>query len=219
MGVCSGMTVLLRVCTIAGYACKWKGKFNRNSPAAEKVRVQVALVSYARRSHNQFVNADAMYKLAADVGSALAAVNKTLVTAESCTGGWLAKAITDIAGSSGWFEQGFITYSNRAKNEQLGVGAALIAEYGAVSRQVVEAMATGALKYSPADIAVAVSGIAGPEGGSPEKPVGTVWFAWAARNRPQVYSECSLFSGNREQIRSAAVARGLAGILDMLQRI
>lgn len=143
-----------------------------------------------------------------------------MVTAESCTGGWVAKVVTDIAGSSGWFERGFISYSNRSKSEQLGVDSGLIAEHGAVSAEVVEAMATGALKYSSADIAVAVSGIAGPEGGSVEKPVGTVWFAWAMRNENGVWvrSDRSRFEGNREKVRCAAVARGLAGILEMLVR-
>lgn len=166
------------------------------------------------------MNANALYKLATEVGTALGNRRYSLVTAESCTGGWIAKAVTDVAGSSNWFERGFITYSDRSKCEQLGVGAGLIAKYGAVSAEVVEAMATGALKYSTADIAVAVSGIAGPEGGSAEKPVGTVWFAWAIRNesRPRIHSECSHFSGNREKVRCAAVAGGLAGILDLLVR-
>jgi nicotinamide-nucleotide amidase len=161
---------------------------------------------------------DTLEKLALEVGAAMSNRGYSLVTAESCTGGWIAKVITDVAGSSGWFDRGFITYSNRSKCEQLGVDAGLIAEYGAVSAEVVEAMATGALKYSAADIAVAVSGIAGPAGGSPEKPVGTVWFAWAFRGNsgPQAHCEQSHFSGDREKIRCAAVARGLAGILDML---
>lgn len=167
------------------------------------------------------MNIDHLYKLAVDLGSALESQDFTLVTAESCTGGWLAKAITDVAGSSRWFERGFITYSNRAKSEQLGVDASLIAEYGAVSPQVVEAMAKGALKYSPADIAVAVSGIAGPEGGSPEKPVGTIWFAWAIRDRSRhrVHSKRYHFDGDRDNVRYAAVERGLAGILDMLLQL
>lgn len=156
--------------------------------------------------------------LATEVGAALVDRGYCLVTAESCTGGWIGKALTDIAGSSGWFERGFVTYSNRSKSEQLGIDAGLIAQYGAVSREVVEAMAKGALKYSPADIAVAVSGIAGPGGGSPEKPVGTVWFAWAIRDnsRHRVLSQCGYFDGDRDQVRYAAVERGLAGILDIL---
>ncbi len=162
--------------------------------------------------------ADSLEKLALEVGSVLSDRGYSLVTAESCTGGWIAKVITDVAGSSGWFDRGFITYSNHSKCEQLGVDPGIIAEHGAVSAEVVEAMATGALKYSRADIAVAVSGVAGPDGGSPEKPVGTVWFGWAIRSNSgsQVHSELSHFSGDREKIRCAAVARGLAGILDML---
>ena len=155
-----------------------------------------------------------------EAGAALTERGYSLATAESCTGGWIAKAVTDIAGSSGWFERGFITYSNRSKCEQLGVTAGLISQHGAVSAEVVEAMARGALKYSPADIAVAVSGIAGPEGGSPEKPVGTIWFAWAIRanGRHRVHSECGHFGGDRDNVRYAAAERGLAGILDMLLR-
>jgi nicotinamide-nucleotide amidase len=161
---------------------------------------------------------DRLYKLATEVGMRLTARGYCLATAESCTGGWIAKALTDVAGSSGWFERGFVTYSNRAKSEQLAVEAALIAQHGAVSREVVEAMAKGALKYSPADIAVAVSGIAGPEGGSPEKPAGTVWFAWAIRDngRHRVRSACDHFDGDRDRVRYAAVERGLAGILDLV---
>ena len=178
------------------------------------------LVSPACRAHNQFMKDDSLYEFALKIGAALSDHGYSLATAESCTGGWIAKAITDVPGSSGWFERGFITYSNRSKTEQLGVTAALISEYGAVSAQVVEAMARGALKYSPADIAVAVSGIAGPEGGSPEKPVGTVWFAWAIRadGQNRVHSERSHFGGSREEVRYAAAEHGLSGILEILLR-
>jgi nicotinamide-nucleotide amidase len=178
----------------------------------------VLLVSAARSSHNRPVSVDALHKLALAVGSALDGRGFSLVTAESCTGGWIAKAVTDIAGSSRWFERGFITYSDLSKTEQLGVDQKLLARHGAVSAAVVEAMATGALKYSPADIALAVSGIAGPDGGSPDKPVGTVWFAWALRdkNLPRVYSECANFNGDREKVRYAAVVRGFTGILETL---
>jgi nicotinamide-nucleotide amidase len=164
------------------------------------------------------VSADVLHKLAVEVGSALHGRGYSLATAESCTGGWIAKAVTDIAGSSNWFERGFITYSDLSKTEQLGVDQKLIARHGAVSATVVEAMATGALKYSTADIALAVSGIAGPDGGSPEKPIGTVWFAWALRDKslPRVYSENTNFKGDREKVRYAAVVRGLTGILEML---
>ncbi|HEY3487570.1 MAG TPA: CinA family protein [Gammaproteobacteria bacterium] len=162
------------------------------------------------------MNDNALYQLALKTGTALWDQRHLLATAESCTGGWIAKAITDIPGSSRWFERGFITYSNQAKSEQLGVNPRLIEKYGAVSAEVVEAMAAGALKYSTADIAVAVSGIAGPDGGSPEKPAGTVWFAWTLRGQSKVYSEHQYFSGDREQVRRAAVAKGLAGILEIL---
>jgi nicotinamide-nucleotide amidase len=164
------------------------------------------------------MDAEPLHKLAMAVGSALHSRGYRLATAESCTGGWIAKAVTDIAGSSRWFERGFITYSDLSKTEQLGVDQKLIARYGAVSATVVEAMATGALKYSSADIALAVSGIAGPDGGSPEKPIGTVWFAWALRDKSshRVYSESTNFNGDRERVRYAAVIRGLTGILEML---
>ncbi|HEX5057201.1 MAG TPA: CinA family protein [Gammaproteobacteria bacterium] len=163
---------------------------------------------------------DPLYELALKVGVTLSNHRYSLATAESCTGGWIAKAVTDIPGSSGWFERGFITYSNRSKSEQLDVAPALILECGAVSAEVVEAMARGALKYSPADVAVAVSGIAGPEGGNLEKPVGTVWFAWAIRadGQHRVHCEFGHFGGSRDKVRYAATERGLAGILEILSR-
>jgi nicotinamide-nucleotide amidase len=166
-----------------------------------------------------FMKDDPLYEFALKVGAALSDHGYSLATAESCTGGWIAKALTDVPGSSNWFERGFITYSNRSKSEQLGVAAALISERGAVSAEVVEAMARGALKYSPVDVAVAVSGIAGPDGGSPEKPVGTVWFAWAIRADGQyrVRSESRHFGGGRDKVRYAAAERGLAGILEILR--
>ena len=119
--------------------------------------------------------------LAIDVGRALAVRKWTLATAESCTGGLVAGAITDIAGSSGWFDRGFVTYSNEAKVDLLGVRPETLARFGAVSEATVREMAAGALGRSRADIAVAVTGVAGPAGGTPEKPVGLVWFAWAVR--------------------------------------
>lgn len=122
-----------------------------------------------------------LYELAAQVGIALRTRGCALATAESCTGGWIAKEITDISGSSGWFDRGFVTYSNAAKTDLLGVRAATIARYGAVSTEVVTEMAAGALERSRADLVIAVSGIAG-EGGTPDKPVGTVYLAWALRD-------------------------------------
>lgn len=127
-----------------------------------------------------------------------------LATAESCTGGLIAAACTDVPGSSAWFERGFVTYSNASKTQMLGVPAALIAQHGAVSQQVVQAMAAGAIAHSAAAVSVAVSGVAGPEGGTPEKPVGTVWVAWATPQHS--WQRCLQLSGDRQQIRRAAVA-------------
>ena len=137
-----------------------------------------------------------------------------LATAESCTGGWIAKCCTDMAGSSAWFDRGFITYSNAAKQDMLGVRAETLAQYGAVSEAVVAEMATGALRHSQAHIAVAIIGIAGPSGGSPEKPVGTVCFAWAMRNGEVLTKTCQ-FAGDREAVRWQSVVFALNGILQM----
>jgi nicotinamide-nucleotide amidase len=144
--------------------------------------------------------------------------NKYLVTAESCTGGWIAKLLTDIVGSSAWFERGFVTYTNESKQEMLSVSADIINEEGAVSEATVRAMAEGALLKSHADMSVAVSGIAGPGGGTPFKPVGTVWVAWGDKcsSRIKVESEHCLFKGERDEIRRQAVAYALDGILKRL---
>jgi nicotinamide-nucleotide amidase len=152
--------------------------------------------------------------LASKAGAALQQRRWRLVLAESCTGGWVAKSITDIAGSSAWFERGFVTYSNAAKEQQLGVSPALLAAHGAVSSPVVEAMATGALQASPAELAVAVSGIAGPDGGTPDKPVGLVWFGTAVRDGG-VSSQSQVFPGDRDAVRRAAVAHALALIMEV----
>ncbi|OYT91431.1 MAG: damage-inducible protein CinA [Burkholderiales bacterium PBB3] len=137
-----------------------------------------------------------------------------LATAESCTGGLIAAACTDLAGSSQWFERGFVTYSNEAKTDLLGVDAALIARDGAVSESVVRAMALGALARSRAQVAVAVTGVAGPGGGSADKPVGTVWLAWAS---PQgLHSEVQHFAGDRAAVRAATVQHALRGLLSPL---
>lgn len=151
--------------------------------------------------------------LAASVGVALTRVGWRVTLAESCTGGWVAKAITDVPGSSAWFERGFVTYSNEAKQELLGVSPKLLADQGAVSAGVVEAMAWGALKASPADLALAISGIAGPDGGTADKPVGRVWFAVVVRGG-QAQSQSHDFQGNRDAVRRAAVAKGLALIAE-----
>jgi nicotinamide-nucleotide amidase len=152
------------------------------------------------------------------VGELLTA-GKTAATAESCTGGWIAKSITDISGSSGCFAYGLVSYSNGAKESLLGVNPATLEEHGAVSEAVVREMAQGALSLSGADVAAAVSGIAGPEGGSEEKPVGTVWFAWATRNKdkPEIDAEKRFLKGDREQVRARAVVTTLQGIRERIR--
>ncbi len=157
----------------------------------------------------------ALEELAGRVGGLLLEQNRKLVTAESCTGGWVAKCITDIAGSSAWFDRGFVTYSNRAKRDMLGVAATTLETQGAVSEATVCEMARGALAHSAADIAVAISGIAGPDGGLPGKPVGTVCIAWLVSGAPPCV-ETRQFHGDREAIRRQAVARALEGLLDVL---
>lgn len=140
----------------------------------------------------------------------------TLTTAESCTGGWIAKAITDVAGSSACFGYGIVSYSNDAKMRLLNVTDALLTEHGAVSEPVVRAMAGGALRISDADVAVAVSGVAGPSGGTAEKPVGTVWFAYSLRSQegPTTDAECVRFDGERVDVRLRTVIHALTGLLD-----
>lgn len=139
----------------------------------------------------------------------------TVTTAESCTGGGVACAITDIAGSSACFETGYVTYSNAAKTRLLGVPAALIERHGAVSRETVEAMVAGACRESGAALGVAISGVAGPEGGTPDKPVGTVWFAWGDVAR--VDSECRHLDGDRRAVREQAVRVALGGLIARLE--
>ncbi|EMQ4926917.1 nicotinamide-nucleotide amidase [Shigella flexneri] len=149
-----------------------------------------------------------LMQLSEQVGQALKARGATVTTAESCTGGWVAKVITDIAGSSAWFERGFVTYSNEAKAQMIGVREETLAQHGAVSEPVVVEMAIGALKAARADYAVSISGIAGPDGGSEEKSVGTVWFAFAtARGEGITRREC--FSGDRDAVRRQATAYAL----------
>ncbi|HEY4449848.1 MAG TPA: nicotinamide-nucleotide amidase [Steroidobacteraceae bacterium] len=156
-----------------------------------------------------------LQELAARVGHKLRAAGRRIVTAESCTGGWVSKVLTDIAGSSQWFECGFVTYSNEAKIRDLGVSASTLESFGAVSEQAVREMAEGALRTAHANVAVAVSGIAGPDGGSPAKPVGTVWFCAAARagTAIDIIAEQQLFDGDRAQVRSDAVEHSLRLIL------
>lgn len=138
-----------------------------------------------------------------------------LATAESCTGGFIAAECTSLAGSSAWFERGFVSYSNAAKTELLGVDADLIAHHGAVSEPVARAMVQGALRHSHAQVAVAVTGVAGPSGGSADKPVGTVWFGWATPDG--VHSEVQHFAGDRSAVRAATVTHALERLAALLQ--
>jgi nicotinamide-nucleotide amidase len=157
-----------------------------------------------------------VHQLSIRVGNKLRDERLMLATAESCTGGMVATAITDISGSSNWFERGFVTYSNLAKTEMIGVPAALIDQHGAVSEPVAKAMAEGALRNSRAQVSVAITGVAGPAGGSDAKPVGTVSFAWS--NRLHTAVETQLFKGDREQVRTQAAVHALRGLLELLDR-
>ncbi len=154
--------------------------------------------------------------LSTTLGQFLQLNGATVTVAESCTGGAVGAAITAVPGSSQWFEAGFITYSNNAKHQWLEVGEQLLAQKGAVSAEVVDAMASGALARSGADYAVAVSGIAGPDGGTPEKPVGTVWLGWASRTGFRLQKHY-LFGGDREDVRQQSVVHALQGLLVMVQ--
>jgi len=155
-------------------------------------------------------------KLAGDLGQRLEAAGLMLATAESCTGGWVSKVVTDIPGSSAWFDWGFVTYGNPAKQELLGVSTAAIADHGAVSEEVAQEMAQGALEHSRADVAVAITGIAGPASGTEDKPVGTVCFAWAFKGRIPL-SQRVQFAGNREEVRHQSVRLALERLLDLLK--
>jgi nicotinamide-nucleotide amidase len=161
---------------------------------------------------------ESIQKLAAAVVGELATLGKAVATAESCTGGWVAKAITDIPGASAVFHYGIVSYSNGAKEQILGVQIETLEEHGSVSELVVEEMASGALNLSGADFGVAVSGVAGPDGGSDEKPVGTVWFAWAIRDGGKIKTDtsCQHFYGDRDLVRELTVVYALQGILDRL---
>jgi nicotinamide-nucleotide amidase len=182
-------------------------------------------------------NDQPLFELAEQVGRKLLGAHRRLVTAESCTAGWVAKAITDVAGSSQWFECGLVTYSNAAKVRELGVSERTLARYGAVSEQTVREMALGALRVAGVEVAISVSGIAGPDGGTPDKPVGTVWFglAFAGTPRggvgvtgssavgvtgdprealqPEVISELRHFTGDRREIRWRSVEHALRLLL------
>ncbi|WP_461481594.1 CinA family protein [Porticoccus sp.] len=156
-----------------------------------------------------------IHTLATRLGEMLLQGNATVTCAESCTGGGIASAITDVPGSSSWFRLGLITYANSAKQQLLGVSAQTLAEQGAVSEAVVVEMARGALALAGADIAVAVSGIAGPDGGTPDRPVGTVWFCWASRSGDRV-TRCLHFDGDRGAVRAASVLQALTGLINLL---
>jgi nicotinamide-nucleotide amidase len=155
-----------------------------------------------------------MDDLAKRVGQRLKAASAVLVTAESCTGGWAAQVVTSVAGSSSWFDRGFITYSNAAKGEVLGVRPETLAQHGAVSEETAREMALGALARGKGSVALSITGVAGPGGGTKEKPVGTVCFAWARADG--VRAETKRFSGDRESVRRQSVIRALEGVLTTL---
>jgi nicotinamide-nucleotide amidase len=157
-----------------------------------------------------------IYELAERVGATLKARKLMISTAESCTGGWIGQAITMVPGSSSWFDRGFITYTNDAKQHMLGVRAETLSTFGAVSEQTVREMVAGALAKSRAQIAVAVSGIAGPDGGSPSKPVGTVLLAWGQKGT-EPHAQPMHFPGDRDTVRRQSVIVALEGILELLQ--
>lgn len=153
---------------------------------------------------------------AREVGHALKKHELMLATAESCTGGWVAQLITSVAGSSEWFDRGFVTYTNVSKREMLGVKTTTLSRFGAVSEQSAREMAEGALMHSHAQVTLAITGIAGPSGGTPEKPVGTVCLAWAGRKR-ETKSAKHQFTGDREAVRRQAAATALQGLLDFIR--
>ncbi|MGK3127089.1 nicotinamide-nucleotide amidase [Candidatus Pantoea formicae] len=159
------------------------------------------------------MNDQQLQQLSFRIGEQLKARQATVTAAESCTGGWIAKVFTDVSGSSAWFERGFVTYSNEAKQQMVGVQATTLAQHGAVSEQTVREMARGACNAAAADFGIAVSGIAGPDGGSAEKPVGTVWFAIAGPNG-RIIAQQQIFAGDREAVRRQSVCWALQTLLD-----
>ncbi len=158
---------------------------------------------------------EALARLATRVGRRLLVSRRQVVTAESCSGGWIAKALTDVAGSSQWFTEGFVTYSNESKTLRLGVPRSVLRKHGAVSEATARAMAAGALKQTAVQLAVAVTGIAGPDGGVSGKPVGTVWIAWAERRgaRLRIAAQLKHFRGDRDAVRRKTVRAALEGLL------
>jgi nicotinamide-nucleotide amidase len=161
-----------------------------------------------------------IHSLAESLVNELTAARKSVATAESCSGGWVAKALTDIPGSSRAFAYGIVSYSNGAKESILGVQTDTLIEHGAVSEAVVREMAEGVLQLSGADFGVAVSGVAGPGGGSEEKPVGMVWFGWARRKKRgcDVFAECRQFAGDRNEVRRQSVLVALEGVRERLRQ-
>jgi nicotinamide-nucleotide amidase len=170
--------------------------------------------AFAEKLPDLLLHFSSLDELVAEVGTRLIAAGKQVVTAESCTAGGIGAALTSVAGSSAWVEGGLITYSNEAKTKLVGVPVEMIERHGAVSQPVVEAMARGAREKLDADCSVAVSGVAGPGGGSPQKPVGTVWFAWSGLTASDsVVSQMLVFPGDRAAIRRATVCLALLGLL------
>jgi nicotinamide-nucleotide amidase len=174
----------------------------------------LVFVQYAALGYNTVMNQD-LIKLIAELATVLLESGRKIATAESCTGGLIAKSMTDLAGSSDWFECGFVTYSNAAKTDMTGVPESVIKEYGAVSEAVANAMASGALRHSAADCSIAVTGIAGPAGGSPDKPVGTVWIAVAVED--QMFTQKYLFAGDRDATRQATMLQAIQNLLQLLK--
>ena len=156
--------------------------------------------------------------LAAQVGELLKSHGLMLATAESCTGGGVAQAITEVAGSSAWFERGFVTYSNRSKQQMLGVNESTLMQHGAVSEATAREMVAGALQHSEAQVALAVSGIAGPDGGTPDKPAGTVWFAWGLKDGVTI-ARMHRLNGDRAEVRAQSVRIALQGVRDLLGQL
>ena len=163
---------------------------------------------------SDLTNSQTLTTIAQQLGEILCKKNAKLTTAESCTGGAISEAITSVSGSSQWFEFGFVTYANSAKRQLLGVSEETLEQYGAVSEQVVKQMAQGAIKQSEADYAIAVSGVAGPDGGTEEKPVGTVWVCW--QTPTQIWTHKLVLSGDRQAVRSEAVKKSLQQLLQHL---
>jgi nicotinamide-nucleotide amidase len=203
----------MRICTNLLILAAYKAKTNAAFPLISMMHSMTKCTTETL----QVLSSQQLIELSEQLGQQLAAKGWRVATAESCTGGAIAAAITAIAGSSAWFEYGIVSYANSAKHKLLGVSEASLARYGAVSEQVVRQMAQGAQALSGAELAVAVSGIAGPTGGSDEKPVGTVWFAWALKEG-EVNASCKVFAGDRQQVQQQAVVCGLIGLIRLLEQ-